>query len=56
VALSFAYVGTSLGIELDRADMGAIRAHHDDATSTFGAAEPMAALGIFVARPVALVE
>jgi len=92
VALSFEYVGTSLGIELDRAGMGAIRVHHDDTTSTFGAAAPMASLhttrfefvraltgrrsrdqiatyewdgvvapehlvlGIFVARPVALVE
>ena len=92
VALSFESVGTSLGIALDRAGMGAICVHHDATTSTFGAAEPMAALrttrfefvraltgrrsrdqiaayewdgtvapehlvlGIFVARPVALVE
>ena len=92
VALSFESVGTSLGIELDRASMGAICVHHDATTSTFGAAEPMAALrttrfefvraltgrrsreqiaayqwdgvidpehlalGIFVVRPVALVE
>ena len=44
VALSFESVGTSLGIELDRAGMGAVCVHHDETTSTFGAAEPMAAL------------
>jgi uncharacterized protein (TIGR03083 family) len=44
VALSFESGGTSLGIELDRAGIGAICVHHDEMTSTFGAADPIATL------------
>ena len=44
IALSFAYIGDTLGGELDRAGMGALRVRHGDEQSTFGTDTPMATL------------